>query len=337
MLYYYSKLSFVGKEAYKKIVTTLECRQQTIKLSVAVNVDIMPSIITAINYDHPEFYYVDFRQVNYFKTSVGLIYNVAYYYKDSMKKFWQSKINSVIEDIMNKIHNAELNTVFDKLCWIHNYFAKNISYDIDGMNDCDLYPESYTAYGALVNQRAVCEGISKAFKLLCDRLNLNCIIAYGTSFYDGVDNYIPHAWNIVEIEGRYCHIDVTWDINMSKDSKRIRYDYFCISDKHNSIDHEYANYPICDDESHSYFYINRKNFSSSHELRTFLERELTNNSSIYFRVDKESCEKSIICQKIQAQVFGTISKNLKCSYSVEMLHNIEQMCFLFRIKKQGGE
>ncbi len=61
---------------------------------------------------------------------------------------------------------------------------------------------SYTAYGALVGQLAVGEGYAMAYKMLCDILGLDCMVVVGE--YDGS----AYAWNIVELDGQYYHVDV---------------------------------------------------------------------------------------------------------------------------------
>lgn len=60
-----------------------------------------------------------------------------------------------------------------------------------------------TAYGALVNGSAVGEGYAMAFKALCDKLNIGCDVVLGEM------NGKNHAWNIVELENYYYHIDVS--------------------------------------------------------------------------------------------------------------------------------
>ena len=42
-----------------------------------------------------------------------------------------------------------------------------------------------------------------------DYLDMECIIVYGQA--NGSGGYGDHAWNIVKIDGKYCHVDSTWD------------------------------------------------------------------------------------------------------------------------------
>ena len=99
------------------------------------------------------------------------------------------------------------------------------------------YP-AWSDYGVIVEGRAVCDGYSKAFQYLSDQLGLTCLIVYGDGF-DG-DEFGPHAWNIVLIDGDWYHLDVTWmDVE-----DYVNYDYFLISDRTLSIDHR--DYHWCD-------------------------------------------------------------------------------------------
>ena len=60
---------------------------------------------------------------------------------------------------------------------------------------------SITAYGALLGGSAIGEGYAMAFKALCDELSIPCRVVRGTR------NDLPHAWNIVNYDGQYYHID----------------------------------------------------------------------------------------------------------------------------------
>lgn len=61
---------------------------------------------------------------------------------------------------------------------------------------------SATAFGALVRNRAVGEGFAMAFKALSNELGFDNRIVLG--YLDGRH----HAWNIVELDGYFYHIDV---------------------------------------------------------------------------------------------------------------------------------
>ncbi len=76
--------------------------------------------------------------------------------------------------------------------------------------------EYFTAYGAMINGTAVCEGYSKAMQLLLSRAGVPNYTLRG--YADG----IRHMWNVVQIDGAWYHLDLTWDDGMDV----INYEYF---------------------------------------------------------------------------------------------------------------
>lgn len=85
-------------------------------------------------------------------------------------------------------------------------------------------PESFTMYGALVNHISVCQGYARAYSFLLDKM--------------GIENYLVtsdalnHEWNIVYIDGKPYHVDVTWDdgaINDWNAAGRVAHNNFLLS------------------------------------------------------------------------------------------------------------
>ncbi|MBQ9990283.1 MAG: hypothetical protein IJP31_05000 [Lachnospiraceae bacterium] len=52
---------------------------------------------------------------------------------------------------------------------------------------------SFSAYGVFVEEIAVCQGYALAYKLLCDRVGIECYMVTSDS--------MNHAWNIVWLDG----------------------------------------------------------------------------------------------------------------------------------------
>lgn len=76
------------------------------------------------------------------------------------------------------------------------------------LGEYSMQNQAATAYGALENGSAIGEGFAMAYKALCDELGIECYVVVGA--LDG----IPHAWNIVFLEGEYYHLDVAMcDVN----------------------------------------------------------------------------------------------------------------------------
>ncbi|HRU99040.1 MAG TPA: transglutaminase domain-containing protein [Ruminococcus sp.] len=122
------------------------------------------------------------------------------------------KVNEIAE-----IVTKDADTRYDIIKNIHDYICLNTYYT----TECIDYS---SAYGALVDGNAVCEGYSKAFKIVCDALDIPCVDVFGN--WDKEDS-TAHMWNYVQMEdGIWYAIDVTWDDNDGKDGREIVYRYF---------------------------------------------------------------------------------------------------------------
>jgi len=92
---------------------------------------------------------------------------------------------------------VEGETRYDKVKSIHDQLIESIEYD-SSKNQMN-----YSAYGALVNHQAACQGYSQAFKLLCNREGIPCIAVL-------LDE--EHMWNYVQMDdGQWYVVDVTRD------------------------------------------------------------------------------------------------------------------------------
>lgn len=58
----------------------------------------------------------------------------------------------------------------------------------------------------------VCDGYSRAFKVICDKLNIPCVLADGYARYAKDGGGEAHMWNLVQMEdGFWYGVDVTWN------------------------------------------------------------------------------------------------------------------------------
>lgn len=119
----------------------------------------------------------------------------------------------------------------------HDFVVNNVSYEMVG--------DHQTAYGALVNGKAVCAGYTRAFQLLMKRAGIRCFYVAGES-YDPAGNLIAHAWNLYWLDGKCYYSDATWDdqgtelfheyLNMSLE--QIRYTHFTQDKLPSPCDHD---------------------------------------------------------------------------------------------------
>ena len=89
-----------------------------------------------------------------------------------------------------------------KARYLYDYLCKHVTFDLENLyNDEDLL--KYTAYGAVVNGRAVCQGFAQLYYKLALAAGLDCRIVTGKR------GDVAHAWNIIEIGEQWYHVDAS--------------------------------------------------------------------------------------------------------------------------------
>jgi hypothetical protein len=88
-------------------------------------------------------------------------------------------------------------------CQYDPYVSKEGNYTTTAGTTYSADELVYSAYGAFVKRNVVCQGYSLAMKVLLDRAGVNC--CYVSS------NSMNHAWNMVQLDGNWYHVDATFD------------------------------------------------------------------------------------------------------------------------------
>ena len=131
-------------------------------------------------------------------TNEHRIFYQADYYTTAEQEAW---MDEKIAEVLNGLGVWGMSE-YDRIRAIYDYVCDHVVYDnVHG----DDYQPMYTAYAALHDGTAVCEG----FVTLLYRMLLTA----------GIDNraifcYLggyEHAWNIVKLGGVYYNVDATWD------------------------------------------------------------------------------------------------------------------------------
>lgn len=153
---------------------------------------------------------------------------------DTEKKAQQ--LYEIVQHIMTE-YVTESMTNYDKEKVFHDYIVKNCAYS----SNVDQPPSSdiYRAYGALVNGDAVCNGYAEALHLLLACAGIESRFVVGTA--DGVS----HAWNLVHLNGKWFHLDATWDDPTPDREGVVIHRFFNLSDEEMEKTHIWKkeNYP----------------------------------------------------------------------------------------------
>ena len=156
--------------------------------------------------DNLRYQYAGCKMTYSSSVSGGTYYYYAKYTMTYMTTAAQEeKLALVTANLRQQLGLSSMTDV-EKITAVYNWMCDNISYDYAGLDDSSDLLE-YTAYDALINRSAVCQGYANLFYYIMLQEGIDCRIISGTS------NGGPHAWNIVRIDGYYYNVDATWDVN----------------------------------------------------------------------------------------------------------------------------
>ena len=136
----------------------------------------------------------------------------------------EDELNKTVDTILKSL-NLNGKSDYQKIKAIYDYLCTNVTYhNLDFLvamstNAYIYFPTAHSAYGALQNNSAVCQGYAVAFYRLALSAGIDSRVIFGTASGGG------HAWNIVKLDGKYYLLDSTWDAGQSE------YKYFLKSEK----------------------------------------------------------------------------------------------------------
>ena len=151
------------------------------------------------------------------------VYDCKYYTTAAQEAELSEKIDSVLQSLDINDESSD----YDVICAVYDYICANVSYDYDNLDDSE-YLLKYTAYAAMINKTAVCQGYSALMYRMLQQKNIDCRLIPGSN----------HAWNIVAIDGVYYNADSTWDAG--RDPKN--YAYFLCGDSDFAEHTRYSEY-----------------------------------------------------------------------------------------------
>lgn len=112
---------------------------------------------------------------------------------------------SAMDDAVDTILSGASGTAYEKVKYFNKYLTENNEYNTtaSGSGVPEGTDEALCAiYGGTGNAGPVCEGYSRAMKILCDEAGVSCILA------DGKVGGNAHMWNCVKIDSSWYVVDV---------------------------------------------------------------------------------------------------------------------------------
>lgn len=174
------------------------------------------ALMREILLESPELFYVS-EKITYSHNKNGQIFTLTPTYTalgddlDAQRKFYSDTIIRLLDGLRESASEGE------RALYIHDTLAARFDYDTK--------EENYDAYSLFADSRGVCQAYSLAFVALAHEVGLESKII--------TSDEMDHAWNIVQVDGEWYHIDVTHDdpISNISPSKTVLHQTFLRSDE----------------------------------------------------------------------------------------------------------
>lgn len=166
-------------------------------------------------------------------------------------------VEEKVDWIAAECRKAGISGQWETALWLHDWLVYNANYDY-----------TYTYYhpeGVLLNGTGVCQSYAEAYALLLDEFSIENTVLVAPK--------MDHAWNLVKIDGEWCHIDCTWDDPGTGGAEN--HTFFGMNDALMQRDHVWNTAAYTASTSKKNYYLIRTNANvveSTKELEEFLAR-----------------------------------------------------------------
>ncbi|MFC4099468.1 transglutaminase domain-containing protein [Paenibacillus xanthanilyticus] len=222
----------------REIAMQVEQRQPVIKLAYTgdraeLSANIAELTRRAIEADDYTAYVVDayFYSVRAWGSTATVTMNVRYRESAEQTRYVDEQVRQALAAIMTPEMNDR-----QKVKAIHDWIVLRLAYDENLAR--------YTAYEALTQGKAVCQGYAL--------LNQRMLAAAGieSRIVEGQVDSGSHVWNLVQLEDGWHHVDATWDDPLPDKPRQAGSKYLLISDEEIRKDHRWEKaYPAARGEA----------------------------------------------------------------------------------------
>ena len=214
--------------AYATFRSAIELYETEVPVSAyrKITEEEMEAVVADVRAD-PTYFYLD-REVRYEISSADNInwyvthISIDYLYPTDEIDSRRAQLEEGVAQALTWVDDSMSAT--EKAQAIHDYLVRTCSYDST--------LQANNAYDALVSHCCVCQGYGMAYLLCMQRLGIPCVYV--------ISEEMNHGWNMVELDGQWYHVDVTYDdalvtydgitTNDQGFDADVSHEYFLISD-----------------------------------------------------------------------------------------------------------
>lgn len=234
--------------AYDSIVEGVE--NSLAKISVfngtdPISVEELKVVYEAYRRDRPEHFWLGNSYSYFYRGEVVEELVPSYNLSGDALKAARARFDKRVAELLHGITPSM--SEYQRELEIHNRLASAIRYDFGD--------HAYDAYGAIVEGVSVCEGYAESFQYLLRLSGIRAFVITGESKNPSSGKSEGHAWNLVNIDGDWYHVDLTWD----DQGERLFYAYFNKTDREicedHIIDKTVYGLPACNSDKADYYSV----------------------------------------------------------------------------------
>lgn len=248
---YFQQLSEEEQTVYRELLQGVQCMQECILLHAGREAQ-PAKVYEYLLYDRPELFWCDGSSRMTVYDSYTEFYP-GYTCTAEVREQRQAEIDAAAEECVSGTDAGA--SEYDRIKYVFEYIVNTVDYDENA-------PDNQNIYSALVGKSSVCAGYSRAAQYLLGKLGIEAVYVVGS-----VEGQGAHAWNIVNCDGKYYQMDVTFGdpVFLAEEGGQrlpadiINYDYLCCTDADILTDHQPGSeviYPVCDSDDLDYYRMN---------------------------------------------------------------------------------
>lgn len=207
--YYRGRLDRWGRDAYDRVRTAWEKKRRQVNLGMSAPAsEELKSVVCSVAMDHPELFWPNYYRFSILSIPLSTTLSFSFFFDITSLEVLAHEADDWARSVV-----AQLPPSFgrDEWAWLlFDYLARQVSYG----KRLDIYSQTIMGVMRPHDHVAVCEGIAKAYKFLCDAARIPCIIVVGTASSESTPS-VPHAWNVISYAGRCRHVDVTAELQIA--------------------------------------------------------------------------------------------------------------------------
>lgn len=126
----------------------------------------------------------------------------AYSYEKSVSLEMVAQYKYEAERLVADLKGNNAVSDLDKALLLHDRIAVMCEFDL-GDETGSVDDEAFNGYGVFLKRKAVCHGYSEAYDYLLELVGIKSELCRSVA--------LNHTWNIITINGKEYHVDITWD------------------------------------------------------------------------------------------------------------------------------